>query len=280
LVRNHIVDNKGIIYTDRLGTLFAQRWAMKSPVAATFLLMISLGATQAAEAAAIGVAWDPVPNATVTHYILHYGTSSNNYTATVQTGLATQWFVIGMPSSTRLYFAVQACNAYGCSGLSSEVNGMPFVPVPTVSNDFSGDSVSEVTIFRPASGMWYTRLNDGSLFQINWGANGDIPVPGDYDGDGRGDHAVWRPSTGNWHLRLSGGGTDTTSWGGGWLNDVPVPADYDGDGRTDIAVWRPATGTWYVKRSSTSALWSMIWGGGEYNDVPSRRRDRARRARP
>src|SRR5688572_13764625 len=107
---------------------------MKAPAAAIFLFAISIASTRAVEAAAIGVAWDPVSDPTVTHYILHYGTSSNGYTATVQTGMATQWFVVGPPAGTRLYFAVQACNQWGCSSLSSEVDGMPFVPVPIITN--------------------------------------------------------------------------------------------------------------------------------------------------
>jgi hypothetical protein len=50
---------------------------------------------------------------------------------------------------------------------------------------------------------------------VQWGLNGDIPVPGDYDGDGRTDLAVWRPSTGVWYIRGS------APFGWGMNGDVP-----------------------------------------------------------
>ena len=103
------------------------------------------------------------------------------------------------------------------------------------------------------------------MLSRQWGASGDLPVPGDYDGDGRTDFAVWHPSTGVWDvIRSTNGGVITRQWGAGYApyDDVPVPADYDGDRVADIAVWRASTGVWYVIRSSDDAVASPAMGRG------------------
>jgi hypothetical protein len=117
--------------------------------------------------------------------------------------------------------------------------------------DFNGDGKHDITVFRPSDGVWYVR----GLFELQWGAPGDVPVPGDYDGDGVTEAAVWRPSTGVWHVR----GQFEAQWGS--PGDVPVPGDYNGDGVTDVAVWRPSTGEWYVRNQFT-----VPWGG--LGDIP------------
>jgi len=236
------------------------------------LLAVLVVVPSQTSAATIGVAWDPTPGAT--RYVLHFGTASNSYTSSVDTGLATQWFLTGVSANTRLFLAVQACNLAGCSPLSSEVNGVTTVPVPIITNDFSGDRRSEVSVFR--NGTWFTRLSEGNFTtssQLQWGAPGDIPVAGDYDGDGRSDPAIWRPSSGMWFIRESSTSFATYKaipWGSGALGDVAVPADYDGDGRTDVAVWRPQDGTWYIKtsRSGYANYFAVQWGTAAFRDVP------------
>ncbi|OFW22600.1 MAG: hypothetical protein A3G21_24605 [Acidobacteria bacterium RIFCSPLOWO2_12_FULL_66_21] len=147
----------------------------------------------------------------------------------------------------------------------------PRIVVPPVS-DFDGDGRADLTVYRPSTGMWYTRLsatNYAGSTQLQWGLPGDVRVPGDYDGDRRSDVAVYRPSSGVWHIRFSSTGFATSraeQWG--LSSDRPEPADYDGDGRTDLAVYRPSSGTWFVKLSSSNYATSIVIQWGLSSDVP------------
>ena len=120
--------------------------------------------------------------------------------------------------------------------------------------DFDGNGASDVSVFRPSSGVWYA---GGSSPQF--GAPGDLPVPGDYGGKGKTDQAVFRPASNAWFLNTSPPSSTIFGIGG----DIPVPADYDGDGLTDIAVFRPSTGVWYVGGTSPASV-----GFGTSGDIP------------
>jgi subtilisin-like proprotein convertase family protein len=77
--------------------------------------------------------------------------------------------------------------------------------------DYDGDGVTDVAIYRAATGDWIiARSSDSGVSQIAFGAPsslglGDTPVPGDYDGDGQADLAIFRTNTGEWFLRSSAG---------------------------------------------------------------------------
>lgn len=126
--------------------------------------------------------------------------------------------------------------------------------------DFDLDRVADFSVFRPSENRWYV-LQSTTLTPkiVDFGATGDIAVPGDYDGDGIADMALFRPSTGQWYRILStNGSTQITSWGSN--GDKPVQGDYDGDGKTDLAVFRPSTGTWWILRSSNGSSASVPFG--------------------
>ena len=116
---------------------------------------------------------------------------------------------------------------------------------------------------------------------VQWGLNGDVPVPGDYDGDGVTDLAVFRPANGVWYILTSSSGFTTSveyQWG---LNgDVPVPGEYDGDTKTDLAVFRPANGTWYILKSTSDFTASADVSVGPERRHPRPERLRRRRHEP
>jgi hypothetical protein len=152
----------------------------------------------------------------------------------------------------------------------SQIKGSDFEVVNTPSrlvmpvSDFDGDGMSDISVFRPTEGNWYTIRSSGGISTSNWGIATDIPVPGDYDGDGKTDLGVFRPSDGNWFMIGSSTGVRVVNWG--IATDRPVTGDYDGDGKIDIAVYRPGTGTWYVMRSSDGGFNVTNWGIS--SDIP------------
>lgn len=142
--------------------------------------------------------------------------------------------------------------------------------IPVYSGDFDGDSRNDFTTFRPSSGVWSIRNSEsGTNTILQWGINGDIPVPGDYDGDGKDDIAVFRPSDGGWYI-LNSSNSQLTAIAFGTNGDIPVAEDYDGDGKFDIAVYRPSNGTWYRLNSSTNYSFSALqWGISTDIPVPA-----------
>ena len=142
-----------------------------------------------------------------------------------------------------------------------------FAPSLPTTGDFDGDYRTDLTIYRPGTGVWFlltsgTNYSNAGAYTVPWGQPGDMPVPADYDGDGKTDVAVYRPSNGYWFVK-----TATTSWAAQWgaPGDIPIPEDFDGDGKADLVVYRPSSGHWVV-RYSKGGYWEAQWGAP--GDIP------------
>jgi len=129
----------------------------------------------------------------------------------------------------------------------------------TATANFDGDNASDVSVFRPSDGIWYSlRSNDSGFDAFRFGQAGDEAAAGDYDGDGVTDYAIFRPSNGTWWIMGSTAGLMVHRFG--MDGDIPAVGDYDGDLISDIALYRPSEGIWYIKRSSDNALDFRRWG--------------------
>ncbi len=131
--------------------------------------------------------------------------------------------------------------------------------------DFDGDSRTDISIFRPASGeWWYSKSSNGGNAAFAFGNANDKLVPADFTGDGKTDIAVFRPSNGNWFV-LRSEDSSFYSFPFGTVGDIPQAADFDGDARADAGVFRPSNQTWFVNKSSGGTLIQQF---GIAGDVP------------
>jgi hypothetical protein len=123
------------------------------------------------------------------------------------------------------------------------------------SNFDATDLKADLSVFRPSDGTWYSRLSsNGQNSIVNFGTNGDLPVPADYDGDGVTDYAVVRntPQGKYWYfLQSSDNSFQVISYG--LPEDKVLTGDYDGDGRADLVAVRPTAQNlaWYIRSSSS-----------------------------
>jgi len=139
-----------------------------------------------------------------------------------------------------------------------EIIKLGYQPPAQVPANLDLDARSDLTVYRPSTGEWFTRYSSQGFGYrgwtvYQWGLPGDVPLPADFDGDGRTDLVVYRPATGMWYVRFSSAQYGYTGWQAyqwGLPEDVPLVADFDGDGRSDLVVFRPSTSTWYVRFSS------------------------------
>jgi uncharacterized delta-60 repeat protein len=120
--------------------------------------------------------------------------------------------------------------------------------------DFDGDGKADISVFRPADGVWYRLQSQSGFRATQFGISTDKLAPADYDGDGRTDLGVYRD--GVWYLLRSQAGFAAQHFG--LAGDIPQPADFDGDGRAELVVYRG--GYWYVWNLVNSQFTSMQFG--------------------
>jgi hypothetical protein len=135
--------------------------------------------------------------------------------------------------------------------------------------DFDADGRSDITVYRPTTGVWYIRRLNGPDNAYQWGIGTDVPALGDFDSDGKSDVTVYRPETGVWWILQSVTNFSTyvtREWG--QPGDIPVTGDYDGDKKSDVSVYRPLTGDWYALLTSTNNSGYTYRRWGEPGDLP------------
>lgn len=116
----------------------------------------------------------------------------------------------------------------------------------SASADFDGDARTDVSVFRPSNGVWFIRQSGTAENRfVQFGIDGDIPVPEDYDGDYVTDIAVYRPGNGAWFILRS---SDSTFQyvPFGESTDIPSPGNFRGGAGSEVALFRPSNGVWYT----------------------------------
>src|SRR5262249_60636026 len=87
--------------------------------------------------------------------------------------------------------------------------------------DFLGLKHIQMAVYRPSTGEWHIRKDDGSDITILFGTPYDEPRPGDYLGLGRDLIGIARPDTGEWYFRNDMGDAVRMPFGGQGLDFVP-----------------------------------------------------------
>ncbi|MBU4200344.1 MAG: hypothetical protein L6455_14420 [Kiritimatiellae bacterium] len=132
--------------------------------------------------------------------------------------------------------------------------------------DYDGDGRTDVSVYDPASGMWYILTWNGQSFSGQFGSATTEPLLGDYDGDGRTDAALYDTVSGTWYVYTMQGQYGSLAFGDSQM--IPVPADYDGDFRTDLGVFDVPTGMWYIYAPFNGQFTSFQFGNSACIPVP------------
>lgn len=103
--------------------------------------------------------------------------------------------------------------------------------------------ISNPAVARLFNDTWsfFIYQSDGSVRQVDFGHDGDVPKVQDYDGDGLFDIAVYRPSEGKTFVIYSSDSSTHIFHFGTGTADFSVRGDFTGDGKDDISFWEPIT---------------------------------------
>ncbi|MFC9330393.1 hypothetical protein [Kitasatospora sp. NPDC057015] len=128
-----------------------------------------------------------------------------------------------------------------------------------VAGNWDGGAADNVGVWRPSTGEFHLRNDDGGITKIAWGQYGDIPVSGNWDG-GPANIGIWRPSTGEFHLRMDNGTLTKIAWG--QAGDIPVSANWDGgngNAAGNVGIFRPSTAQFQLRNDDGSNT-RLDWG--------------------
>lgn len=143
----------------------------------------------------------------------------------------------------------------------------PLLALPTgCEQDFNGDGIDDVAIYRSRTGTWSVNTGDGLGFR-NWATyerrSWTQQRFADFNGDGMTDVANYSSTDGTWWVSLSNGsrfvdrvGEPPTAYAALWADYAQltwkrqVIGDYNGDGMADIANFSADDGTWHVSLST------------------------------
>jgi hypothetical protein len=174
-------------------------------------------------------------------------------------------------AGTTYYFAVDGVKI-GALPAESGLIRLDVSPVLSRSSaDRDRDGRTDISVFRPSDGKWYTYESANDRMQVvKWGMDGDIPVVGDYSTlAGYTDYCVFRPSTGVWYKADIFDLTSATTIAQyGLAGDIPVSGHFTGEGNSaDFAVFRPADGNWYFRSLFSSGVPRQLHFG-QAGDIP------------
>jgi len=116
-------------------------------------------------AGSINLAWDPSPSTNVGGYKLYYGTSTQNYTSSVDVGNVTSYQITGLQDGASYFFSLKAYNVAKSieSSFSNEVSAT-VSSVSTVTADFS----ASVTSGNTGMVVAFTPITTGTIAQWSW----------------------------------------------------------------------------------------------------------------
>lgn len=149
-------------------------------IAILVMLILTLPARQAG-AAAVTLAWDANTEATVAGYRVGYGTTSGNYSSTVDVGNWTSVNISGLETGRTYYFACKAYDSTGReSAYSREISYTPpaaactYSISPASQSFVSAGGKGSVTVSAPSACTW-SASSGASWVTITSGSGGTGP---------------------------------------------------------------------------------------------------------